>query len=62
MMQRTICYQVFNKMALNTFTMQDKMHVIIFGNFKSKTRDNRVVESSDGHNLLSMDFFFQREL
>lgn len=34
------------------------MHVIIFGNFKSKPRDNTVVESSDGRNLLSMDFFF----
>lgn len=45
-------------MALTTFTMQDKMHVIIFVNFKSKPRDISVVESPYGYNLLSMDFFF----
>lgn len=44
-------------MALNTFTMQDKMHVIIFVNLKSKPRDISVVESPYGYNLLSMDFF-----
>ena len=44
-------------MVLNTLTMQDKMCVIIYGNFKIKLRDIRVVERSDGYNLLSMDFF-----
>lgn len=33
------------------------MCVIIYGNFKIKLRDIRVVERSDGYNLLSMDFF-----
>lgn len=48
MIERAMCNQDFinNEMALNIFTMQNKIHAILFDNFKSKSKDIRVVESS----------------
>lgn len=55
-----MCGQYFDKTALNTFTMQDKMHAIILDNFKIKPRDSKVVESSYRYSIYFQQtgFFF----
>ena len=53
--------QAFIKIALNIFTVQDKVNAVIFDKFKSKPRDIRVVESSYGFSIYFQQIFFFQE-